>query len=85
MVAVRNDYPIIQVDKRTLKPRAAYVFSTLIANSDYWQVKLDEYGTGKSSIVTQSVPVKYGRLTSELRSALTCFKRPENTILAPLT
>lgn len=81
---VRDSYPFLQMNECINGPETANVFSTLDANSGYWQIELDENNIYKTVFVTHNKLYRYTCMSFGLKNTSATFQRAMNTILAPV-
>lgn len=80
---LRDNYPILRMDKCINRMGSAEVFSAHDAKSDYWQDELDQAHMDKTVLVTHNRLYWYTRMSFGLKNTTATFQRPINVILVP--
>lgn len=81
VMTVRDSYPIPKIDECIDSLGTAAIFSTLDANSGYWQIEMYEKNVDKTDSVTYNGLYRYTRMLFGLKNAPVTFQRAINVIL----
>ena len=78
---VKDSYPLPRIDDCIDSLGDAVIFSTLDANSGYWQMKIRKQDRHKTAFVTHSGVYQYVRMPFGLTNAPASFQRALDLIL----
>lgn len=81
-VNVRDSYPIPRMDECIDSLGQATIFTTLDANSGYWQIEIDDDGRDKTSFTSHHGLFRFKRMPFGLKNAPGTSQRVVDVILA---
>ena len=81
-LTVRDSYPIPRMDECIDSLGEARIFSTLDANSGYWQIELADEDREKTAFTSHSGVFQYKRMPFGLKNAPSTFQRTIDIVLA---